>query len=429
MIEEAKSSKRKKVILTLSIVLGIIILTVSYFIFFYNTNNKDDAVFVMSVADISGKDISFTSNRFMGIVESQEVKDINIETGREVDELLVAVGDSVSTGETLFTYTTADIERRMQQVTIDIESFRNSIRNCYTEIKALESEKASAGEEYQIDYTLQIQSLLASISQTEYNIRAKQIEYDGLKASFDNSVVKAPIDGTIQSINSKNESDPYTGMPLAYIVIMKGGDFVVRGTVSELNVYSLYPGSRVVIRSRIDEDSIWRGTIVNVDTTKTQDESQSKMYYYGSSSDGASKYDFYVEVDNISGLMIGQHVTIELDTGMEETASDGLWIPGWYICDIDDNSYVWAENTKGRLEKRSVTLGTYDEYLDRYEIVSGLGYDDYIAFPDITLKVGQPTTKEYIIDYAPEGDMIYAGEGEYSEFPEKDMIAKDIIIK
>ena len=38
-----------------------------------------------------------------------------------------------------------------------------------------------------------------------------------------------------------------------------------------------------------------------------------------------------------------------------------------------------AENAKGYIEKRKIELGEYDENMMRYQILSGLTEDDYIA--------------------------------------------------
>ena len=49
---------------------------------------------------------------------------------------------------------------------------------------------------------------------------------------------------------------------------------------------------------------------------------------------------------------------------------------------------MWAQDKNGKLEKRSLTLGTYEEDLATYPVESGLAAEDYIAFPDETLAVG-----------------------------------------
>ena len=52
---------------------------------------------------------------------------------------------------------------------------------------------------------------------------------------------------------------------------------------------------------------------------------------------------------------------------------------------------MWASSAKDKLEKKSVTLGEYDESLGKYEITEGLTKEDCIAFPDDTLEEGMDT--------------------------------------
>jgi HlyD family secretion protein len=67
-------------------------------------------------------------------------------------------------------------------------------------------------------------------------------------------------------------------------------------------------------------------------------------------------------------------------------------LPAYFINDEDGDAWVWAANAKGKLEKRSVTLGVYDSDLDEYEILSGLTAEDYIAFPEDSLSEGMAVT-------------------------------------
>ena len=69
-----------------------------------------------------------------------------------------------------------------------------------------------------------------------------------------------------------------------------------------------------------------------------------------------------------------------------------IWLGEYYIVDADtDSPYVWAVDSKGKLEKRSVILGQYDENLSEYEIADGLTEDDSIAFPSDSLVEGMST--------------------------------------
>ena len=106
----------------------------------------------------------------------------------------------------------------------------------------------------------------------------------------------------------------------------------------------------------------------------------------GDSQTSSTTYPFYVELQSSEGLMLGQHVYIEPDEGQEEK-KEGLWISEFYIVDADTNSpYVWAADKDKRLEKRFIKTGQTDEINGDCEIVSGLGENDYIAYPPTILK-------------------------------------------
>ena len=128
---------------------------------------------------------------------------------------------------------------------------------------------------------------------------------------------------------------------------------------------------------------------------------------YSSSGESASKYAFYVNLDSIDGLMLGQHVTIEMDYGQGQ-AKEGIWLSsGWITQEEDGTAYVWAAKSGGaKLEKRTVELGEYDSNMDEYQIVSGLATSDYLAWPDVDCVPGASTTTEFVID-----DSMTEGEG------------------
>ena len=92
-----------------------------------------------------------------------------------------------------------------------------------------------------------------------------------------------------------------------------------------------------------------------------------------------------------AGLMLGQHVYVEADYGQSEEKA-GIWLDESFICDADtDSPYVWVDDGKGKLEKRSVTLGQHDDELFQYEIADGLSKDDMITYPEDGLKEGMKT--------------------------------------
>ena len=81
------------------------------------------------------------------------------------------------------------------------------------------------------------------------------------------------------------------------------------------------------------------------------------------------------------------------------------------INDIETEPWVWAANSKDKLEKRKVALGEYDPAMDTYVIESGITSDDYIAFPDETLTAGAPVVKYDDSMFA--SDDYYGGEEDF----------------
>ena len=91
----------------------------------------------------------------------------------------------------------------------------------------------------------------------------------------------------------------------------------------------------------------------------------------------------------LAGALAGQDDNGLAGRGQDAQQDDSaLKLPAYYINDADSSPWVWAQNDKGKLEKRSLTLGEYDADMDTYVVTDGLSAEDYIAFPDETLKAG-----------------------------------------
>lgn len=360
-----------------------------------------DKVFVQKVSEIDKWNTGVNSS-YSGIVESQETWDVNKDTERQVKEVLVAVGDTVDVGTPLFTYDTKEAENQIAQTKLEIESISNDISNYNSQIDELQKEKKNAPEDQQFEYTTQIQTLQTNIKQSEYDQKSKQADIDKYQQTIDNAVVTSKIAGVIKSINE--DGTDASGNTTAFITVLATGDYRIKGKIDEQNVSYLTVGQEVIVRSRVDENVTWKGTITAIDTETTADNNSNGSVSYmdgsDSSSEGATKYPFYVTLDSTDGLILGQHVFIEPDYGQTEV-KEGIWLDESYIVQDDGDPYVWAANDRNKLEKRKVELGEYDDTLFKYEIVSGLTEEDYITWPMTGLYEGVTTvTDENEVDYS-----------------------------
>lgn len=370
---------------------------------------SDEMVYVDSVANITGLGLT-GDNRYMGVVESQETKGVDKASDKTVKEIFVEVGDEVKEGDPLFEYDSEEMTLKLKQLQLELTSINTSIATANQQIASLAAERDQVEADYKMEYTAQIQGLQAQINQYNYDASAKQLEIDRQKAAIDNSVVFAPMNGIIKEINKdangNSQPDMYYGgdsQQKSFISIMALGDYRIKATASELNVRSMSEGQPIIIRSRMDDDVTWTGTITLIDL-EHPDTSNNNNYYYDSSSTQASKYPFYIALDSIDGLMLGQHVYVELDYG-QGAAKEGLWLGDYYLIQEDGNYYAWVENADGRIEKRRLEIGEYDESTSQVQILSGLSASDYIAWPEDRIREGMKATHNYedVLQYENQG--------------------------
>ena len=364
----------------------------------------EDLAYVMSVSSMN--DMSGTQ-RLAGVVDSQKTLEIQKDSEREIKEILVKAGDNVEVGTPLFTYDTATLETDIQQAKLDLERADSEMSNLKAQIQQLEKEKKNAPEEEQFSYTTQIQSAQMDLKKSEYDRKAKEVEINRIQSQIDNSTVTSEMKGVVKSV--QNQGQTVTEMygdsaGQAFITILATGEYRVKGRVNEQNISEITEGSPAVVRSRVDEKQVWTGTYSAVDTKNPQNNSSS-MYYSSGSEDSSqttsTSYPFYVDLESSQGLLLGQHVYIEHDTGMSQR-EPGIWLNEAFIADLDKKPYVWAEKN-GALEKRTVVLGTYDAEMMQYKIEDGVGNGDYVAYPQEFLEEGMKTTHDPAQAYA--GDM------------------------
>ena len=360
-------------------------------------SDSGTAVYVQSVADLTGLGAIAPGDRFAGIVVSENVTEVNRDSNKTIKELLVKAGDDVTEGQVLFSYDTDQLQLALDKQRLELEQLQATIENYKDQIADLEKQRNRVKEADNLQYTVQIQSLQVDLKEAELNQKTKEQDIAQSENVLQNAEVVSPVNGRVQAIN-ENGMDNY-GNPMAYITIQQSGSYRIKGTLGELQRGGIMEGTRMRVVSRTDENTYWLGTVSLVDY-ENPSQGNGNDYYYGGVSDemtSSSKYPFYIELDNTDGLILGQHVYLEVELEGEEEM--GLAISLAFIC-YDDNgqAYVWAENGRGKLEKRIVTLGSMNDMMGTANVVDGLSETDYIAFPDYELcQEGTPTTHEVIM--------------------------------
>lgn len=391
-------NKKKRIALVSAVIIIVIIIGVAYFVStggFLGGASTQDKVYVEKVSKIMNLSTG-VENRYNGVVESQNAYEVDADSSRSIKEILVEVGDTVEEGTPLATYDTSEVEMQIKLAELDLEGLQADIDSYNKQIENLQLEIAQSYDQEDIfANNTEISTIQNSIAQVELDIESKNLEIENLREQSGNATIISKYSGVVKEIN-ENGTDT-SGDSSAFMKIMQSGEYRVKGSVDEQNVWMIQEGTAVIIRSRVNEEQIWHGTLLQIDTNNV--ETKENDYYDDSDTQSATKYPFYVELESAEGLLLGQHVYIEMDEG-QELEKSGLWLYSDYVVQEEDGAYVWAATEKNVLKKCAVTLGEYDEELMEYEIVSGLTKDDYIAWPMEGLYEGVTTvTNEDEVDY------------------------------
>lgn len=339
---------------------------------------------VQSVSMICGLGSVGLADRFGGIVSPLGETKIKKDDSLTVDTIKVKVGDTVAVGDVLFTYDLSELQRNLEKAQLELEQQQNQLENKESEKKDLEEQRDQTGDDAaRREYTLQIREANLDILTYKANISSKKKDIEKVQNNLKNASVKSEVAGEVQAINENGGSDN-NGNPLPFMTIVETSGFRVKGYVNENNAAALREGTEVIIRSRVS-DQTWKGSVDTVDWNNPVQQQS----YYDSDTSLSSKYPFYVTLDEGDGLLLGQHVYIEPDYGQEdEQDASAINLPSYFISDPDGKPWVWAQSSKGKLEKRDLKLGEYNADTDTYPVLEGLTAEDYIAYPDESLKAG-----------------------------------------
>ena len=96
---------KKKIIILAAAAVAVIGLAAGAWLYFAGATAGGNLVYVMPVAELTGNSAtSGAVNRFIGKVEPQETKDINLDSSKTLKDIFVEEGQRVNVGDELFSY-------------------------------------------------------------------------------------------------------------------------------------------------------------------------------------------------------------------------------------------------------------------------------------------------------------------------------------
>ncbi|MDO4620658.1 MAG: efflux RND transporter periplasmic adaptor subunit, partial [Lachnospiraceae bacterium] len=393
----------------------------------------EKAAVVQSVAMLAGLTDVMQAQNFAGVVSVGKEESIKKDASRKVAKVHVKVDDVVEAGAVLFTYDSEQAQNSLDKARLELEELNNTLSSKEKEKAQLESDKTKAAQREQLDYTLKIQETDTDIREAQYNIGLKEKEIKTLEAATTDLDVYAPFAGKIVAAgeadaltttdntdaDAANYASTEDSDDSAFIKMMEIDNYKIKGTVNEQNRSAISVGQTMKIIARTGDAQTWTGVVSSVDFTSAMKSNTND--YSDTQTDemtSTSKYAFYVDIDALDGLIVGQHVYMQVDDGTGEEEGSIKLSSGFFM-DADTSPWVWAEGKDQKLEKRMITLGNYNADDDTYYVTSGLTEDDYIAFPNDDYKEGLPCTENDETAFAGEDETLddeeYADGEEYTD--------------
>lgn len=375
-----RKRRNKKTPIIIAVVVGVLVVVLALGLILTRDKNAGVAT-VQSVAKICSTGASAgIGNVYSGTVESQKTVNVNANPSYSIETTYVKTGSVVKAGAKLFTYDMTDNRMKAKQIQLDIQKLNNNAAALQEELYQLMEEREEASSSEKDTYSVQILQKQNEIKQNAYDIEAKQLELSNLNEEAAEATVTAPISGVIREIKDLTEKSSSN----TYITIMATGDFRIQGVINELNIDEIKLGDKLVINSRTD-DKQWFGKISEIDK-------DNPIFKNENNPTASTNYAFYVQLDSTKGLMLGEHVYIQKDLGL--SADGKIQLPAYYIMGADSSKpYVFAERD-GKIARAYLELGELNKQTNCYTVVSGITLEDYICYPDASVKIGMRTEKE-----------------------------------
>ncbi|MCI9068972.1 MAG: hypothetical protein HFI65_10020, partial [Lachnospiraceae bacterium] len=344
--------------------------------------SREQLVPVQSVAALTGyAEAEALRSRFLGVLSRKEAVRVQLDPGRETEGFLVEAGDLVTEGSVLAVYDNSSLLLEKEQLLLDREQMVFDLESAGLQIRTLKRERSQAEASQRGDYDLQILNAEADRERKEYDLSRKDREIASLEEKLGEQELVSPCRGAVTEVDMEGGS----------LSIVPEDEYVFTFSAGEEELGDFQAGDAVSITSRDGSFSL-EGV---VDRVGVEDPSA------GETDSGAARASLYPvdgTVTGAGGFLPGQHVYIEkAQNGKEAEAGEGapeggeaeILLPEGYVEDASEKPWVWAAGDDGRMEKRPVTLGAYNDRHSAWQVEGGLSMTDYLAWPSALLEEGQ----------------------------------------
>lgn len=209
--------------------------------------------------------------------------------------------------------------------------------------------------------------LLAEIEShdLEYSIAEQKLLVEQKRLSLnelnnESSTVDSPIAGTILNVFVDEKGYVEPGAQLFEVADLEDMEVVLK--VDELDIMNIFQGQKVNIDCPVFEDEEFTGVVGSISLK-------------GSGSNGVTRYEVTVSVDDRKKLMAGMNVNVEVEIA---DLKDIIMVPVESVSKVDGEYFVTAMAQDGSREDRKVETGIANN--ENIEIISGLDIGDTVYY-------------------------------------------------
>ncbi|MDP3385920.1 MAG: efflux RND transporter periplasmic adaptor subunit [Eubacteriales bacterium] len=273
----------------------------------------------------------------------------------KVEEVYVSVGDLVKKDDALFKLDNSNIQNQVDQANAAYQAALANLAMTTEQINAAKDALIRTKSLYEAGVVSKAQYDQAELAASEkpLNTIAKGVEqarlaYRQAVDALDNTLIKAPIEGTVTSVDVKEGQIALNSQPA--IVIMDLDQMTVKINVTEGIVNNLFVGQSVELK--IDSADI---------------EMKAEIISIGNTVDPLTNlFNVEISLENNGFLKAGMFAQVTINTDIRE---DRLSVPGNAVLEKSGVSIVYVE-VDGIAHEKNITTGL--DTGQRVEIISGL---------------------------------------------------------
>lgn len=252
------------------------------------------------------------------------------------------------------------------------------LKKLQAELERLEGSDSDQKETYTAEELRQaILEKEDEIKKADLKRRQEELKLQSLQSAAANGVVYATVEGHVKSIADLSEADEEKRENRTFMVVTSDDGLYVKGTISELSLDAVQPGT-VVTGNSWESGTTFSATVTEISPYPTANNS------WGEGNPNVSYYEYTAYIADSSALTNGEYVDLtiggESEDEDEEENSDKIYIEKAYVRKEDGKSYCMIAGEDGRLKKQFVVTGK-TIYGTMVEIKAGLLQTDRIAFP------------------------------------------------